>query len=71
MPLLIRNKNLRHSLFLIQSSKSLLFVSKAIALSVPFAKAELKLQCEDVPLFPDLIISAVERVFCKTNKAQS
>lgn len=59
MPLLIRNKNLSHSLFLIQSSKPVLFVNKAIALSVPFAKTELKLQTEDVPLFPDLIMSAV------------
>jgi len=55
---------------LVQSNKSLLFIDKAIALSVPFAKAEMKLQSEDVPLFPDLIISAVERVFCKINKGQ-
>lgn len=30
---------------------------------MPFAIAELKLQSEDMPLFPDLITNAVERVF--------
>lgn len=41
----------------------LLFADKASKLSVPSAKAEVKLQSEDTPLFPDLITNAVERVF--------
>lgn len=51
--------------------KSLLFfVVKVTGPLMPSAKAEIKFQSENVSLFPDLIMSTLGKVFCKTKQSQ-